>query len=273
MKERVHNTDLGAIHYWVADAVRPNAPWLVFLPGLTVDHGLYAEQIAYFESKANCLVWDAPAHGASRPFPLTFSLDDLARYLHEILEVEGVKRPALVGQSMGGYISQAYMDLFPGEVAGFVAIDSAPLQRSYYRKWELWTLKHTEGMYLSFPWRLLVAASCHGNAQTEKGRAYMRAAMESFGRREFCALAGHGFRAIAAAVEMDRPYIVDCPLLILCGERDRAGFVKGYTKAWSEREGVPVAWVPGAGHNSNTDNPAFVNEAIEAFVTFTERRG
>jgi len=32
----------------------------------------------------NCFVWDAPAHGASRPFPLSFSIEDLADYLHDV---------------------------------------------------------------------------------------------------------------------------------------------------------------------------------------------
>ena len=131
MKEKTFIAERGAIHYWVSARIE-DAPQLVFLPGLTADHRLFDRQIAHFERQANCLVWDPPSHGASRPFALDWSMDDLARMLHAILEREGFARPILVGQSMGGYVAQAFLDLFPGKAAGFVSIDSCPLAREYY---------------------------------------------------------------------------------------------------------------------------------------------
>ena len=131
MDRKSFGTSNGRVAYWTDASAGPGAPWLVFLPGLTADHTLFDAQTAYFVGKANCLVWDAPAHGASRPYPLDFSMDDLARILHGILASEGFGRPVLVGQSLGGYVAQAYLDLYPGEAAGFVAIDSAPLKRAY----------------------------------------------------------------------------------------------------------------------------------------------
>ena len=44
-------------------------------------------------------------------------------------------------QSMGGYVSQAFIDLYPGEAAGFVSVDSAPLKSRYYPRWVQGTLK------------------------------------------------------------------------------------------------------------------------------------
>lgn len=100
-----------------------NAPWLVFLPGLTADHRLFNRQLSYFAETANCSVWDPPAHGKSRPFKLEFSMDDLAVMLHDILKTEQIESPILVGQSMGGYVSQAFLSLFPGYAKGFVSTD------------------------------------------------------------------------------------------------------------------------------------------------------
>ena len=100
MEERVFATALGEIHYWVNPGRgRP----MVFLPGLTADHGLFDKQIEAFEGEYPLLVWDAPGHGASRPFRLEFSLWDKAGWLHTIMEQEGLKRPVFVGQSMGLY--------------------------------------------------------------------------------------------------------------------------------------------------------------------------
>lgn len=88
--EKIHSISGKAdIHYWVSGPEQASTS-LVFLPGLTVDHRLFSRQIEYFSQRYRTLVWDAPAHGRSRPWELTFSLMDMARYLREILLAEGI---------------------------------------------------------------------------------------------------------------------------------------------------------------------------------------
>ncbi|MEE0027554.1 MAG: alpha/beta hydrolase, partial [Atopobiaceae bacterium] len=88
----------------------------------------------------------------------------------------------------------------------------------------------------------------------------------SYTKREYCDLAAHGYKMLADAVEAERPYQIDCPALLLCGEKDHAGDVKPFNRKWASGEGIPLVWVPGAGHNSNVDAPDFVNDQIERFV-------
>lgn len=266
VEARIHATEVGDIRYWVDRSAGESAPWLVFLPGLTADHTLFDAQTTHFAGRANCLVWDAPAHGESRPFPLVFTMDDYARWLQDILRAEGVGRPVLVGQSLGGYVAQAFMDLFPGTAAGFVAVDSAPLKRRYYPTWELRFLRHTRGMYQAIPWGLLKSWGARGAATTGRGRANMRSFMDGYEKGEYVDLAAHGYRMLADAVEEGRAYDVDCPALLLCGERDRAGDVRPFNRRWAAGERIPLVWVPGAGHNSNVDAPDLVNAQIEGFV-------
>ena len=265
MDKREFAAEGGTIRYWVSQA-EADVPQLVFLPGLTADYRLFVDQERLFEGKASVLSWDPPSHGESRPFALDWSMDDLARMLRGILVREGFERPVLVGQSMGGYVAQAYLDLYPGEAAGFVSIDSCPLKRSYYTAAELWALKHTRGMFRAIPWGTLRRIVAEGVATSERGRAVMREMIGSFGRDEYIDLAVHGYRVLAEAVEADRRYEIGCPALLICGEKDGAGSAKRYNRAWAEREGLPLEWIKGAGHNSNTDDPKRVNELIERFV-------
>lgn len=255
----------GLIRYWITSR-HGDAPNFVFLPGLTADHRLFETQVEHFASHANCLVWDAPSHGESRPFDLMWGLDDLAHWLHEILKLEGFERPILVGQSLGGFLSQIYIDLYPGEVSGFIAIDSAPMKRSYYQGWELLFLHHTHAMYSSIPWKLLLPWGSTGCSTTAHGRALMRQMMECYEKAEYVDLVAHGYEAVANAVEANRPYELDCPALIICGTKDMAGSSKRYSKTWAAREGLPIEWIEGAGHNSNVDASAEVNVLIEAFA-------
>ena len=268
MIEKIHPTRCGAIHYWIGrDAARSDVT-LVFLPGLTADHRLFEKQVARFEGMCPVLVWDAPGHAASWPFSFDFDLMDKARWLEEILLEEGLPGPVLVGQSMGGYVGQAYTQLFPDRLRGFIAIDSAPLQREYVTAAEIWLLKRMEPVYRHYPWKALLKSGTNGVATTEYGRRLMRDIMMTYDgdQERYARLSGHGFRMLAEAMEADLPYRIPCPALLICGERDRAGSCIRYNKAWHRKAGIPIEWIPDAGHNSNTDAPDRVNRLIEEFL-------
>ena len=268
MHEQIYNTPCGQIHYWVnRDAGQPE-PQLVFLPGLTADHRLFDKQIGYFEGKYPVFVWDAPGHASSWPFEFSFSLADKAKWLNAILELEGFSKPVIVGQSMGGYVGQAYAQLFPEKLYGFVSIDSAPLQREYVTGTEIWLLKRMEPVYRHYPWKSLLKSGSNGVAESEYGRELMHEIMMTYDgdQERYAKLSGHGFRILAEAMEADLPYRIPCPAMLICGEKDHAGSCIRYNRAWHKKTGIPLHWIKGAGHNSNTDEPETVNTLIEDFV-------
>lgn len=267
MQEHIFQTAKGNIHYWMNE-FDESRQTLVLLPGLSADHHLFDKQVEAFESEYNLLVWDAPGHAASRPFELTFTLADKASWLHEILKTEEVQKPILVGQSMGGYVSQAFLQYYPSEANGFISIDSAPLQRKFYPSWELWLLDKVEPMYRLYPWKILVEQGAKGCAVTEYGRQLMAQIMHAYDDdpKYYARLVGHGYGMLADAIKADLPYRIDCPCLLLCGEKDKAGDTKKFNRKWTASENLFIQWIPNAGHNSNTDQPEIVNELIRKFI-------
>lgn len=198
---------------------------------------------------------------------------DKAMWLDGILEQEGITRPVIVGQSMGGYVGQAYAQRYPEKLKGFVSIDSAPLQRKYMTKMELWLLKRMEPVYRYYPWKALLKSGTKGVALSEYGRTLMRDMMLVYDgdQKRYAKIAGHGFRILAEAVERDLPYEIKCPALLICGEQDHAGSCVRYNKAWHKNTGIPLEWIKDAGHNSNTDQPKTVNRLIEKFANAAGR--
>lgn len=263
---RIFDTDRGQIHYWISEKFDTDAPTLIFLPGLTADHRLFDTQISYFEGRMNVLTWDAPGHASSRPFVLDFNLFDKAQWLDAIFEKENIRRPLIVGQSMGAYVGQAYAQMFPEKLCGFISIDSAPLQRKFITAAEIWLLKHIESVYRMYPWKMLVKAGSVGVATSEYGRSLMSEMMLDYTKSDYASLVGHGYRMLASAMEADLPYEIKCPALLICGEKDMAGSTKRYNRAWHDATGIAIEWLPGAGHNSNTDVPDTVNKLIDNFV-------
>ena len=268
MKKQIYRTPCGDIHYWVSKEAENSDVQLVFLPGLTADHRLFKKQIRYFIGRYPIFVWDAPGHASSWPFRFDFSLMDKARWVDEILVKEGFDHPIIVGQSMGGYVGQAYAQLFPEKLKGFVSVDSAPLQRRYLTAAEIWLLKSMEPVYRHYPWRSLLKAGTKGVATSEYGRKLMHSMMMTYDgdQERYAKLAGHGYRILADAIEADLPYEINCPALLICGEKDHAGSCIRYNKAWHKISGIPIEWIKDAGHNSNTDAPEEVNRLIEGLV-------
>ncbi len=274
MIEKIYTTSSGSLHYWI-NQIDENRPTLVFLPGLTADHRLFDKQIEYFKDKTNVFVWDAPGHGLSWPFELNFDLMDKTRWLNEIFDLEGIKTPVIVGQSMGGYVGQTYAELYPEKLKGFVSIDSAPLQRKYVTGIEIWLLKRMEPVYALYPWKSLMKLGINGVAVSEYGRTLMREMIMVYDgdQKRYAQLSGHGMKMLAEAMEKDLPYMISCPALLICGKKDHAGSAIGYNKAWHKNTQIPLVWIEKAGHNSNTDQPEIVNEWIEHLLDEVVKQG
>lgn len=268
MIEKTYSTPCGVIHYWISEKINKERETLIFLPGLTADHRLFDKQIAYFEGKENVFVWDAPGHAASWPFVMNFSLMDKAKWLDEILETEGISKPIIIGQSMGGYVGQAYAEQFPEKLKGFISIDSAPLQRQYMTGIEIWLLKRMEPVYRHYPWKWLLKSGSNGVATSEYGRKLMYDIMMVYDgdQARYAKIAGHGFKMLAEAIEAELPYRIECPALLICGEKDQAGSCIRYDRAWHKNTGIRIEWIKDAGHNSNTDAPERINQLIQELV-------
>ena len=149
-----------------------------------------------------------------------------------------------------------------------VSIDSAPLQRSYVTAVEIWLLKRMEPVYAHYPWKWLLKSGSEGVATSDYGRNLMREMMLTYdgNQKRYAQIAGHGFRILAAAIEKNLPYEIKCPALLICGTQDHAGSCIRYNKAWHRNTKIPLTWIEGAGHNSNTDKPEQVNRLIEEFA-------
>ena len=133
---------------------------------------------------------------------------------------------------------------------------------------EIWLLKRMEPVYRWYPWKSLLKSGTNGVATTQYGRDLMRSIMMTYDKDQdrYARLSGHGFKMLAEAMEADLPYRIPCPALLICGEKDRAGSCIRYNKAWHKKTGIPLEWIAGAGHNSNTDAPEKVNELIEGMI-------
>ncbi|NLI54422.1 MAG: alpha/beta hydrolase [Clostridiales bacterium] len=252
----------GDVAYWIVRHADQTAPCIFFLHGLTADHTLFEHQMPYFAERYTVIAWDAPAHALSRPYS-DFSYENCAQDVRGILLSEGFDRAVLAGQSMGGYIAQTFLLHYPEMASAFVAIDTCPFGLRYYSNSDLFWLAQAGWFCWMIPHAYYVDTIVKNVALTESGRQNMRKALSFYDNREFCELNRIG---LGAFVKENQDLDIPCPVLILVGEKDKAGKVLAYSNAWHEATGYPMEIIRNASHNSNYDNPTAVNAAIDDFL-------
>ena len=166
MQKKIIEDSIGNIVYWKSDIFDLSRDTLFFLHGLTADHTMFEQQFYFFEDAYNIIAWDAPAHGESRPYS-RFTYENAANGLKRILDECGVSNVVLIGQSMGGYITQSFICRYPEMAKAFVSIDSTPYG-DYYSKSDKWWLRQIEWMSKLFPEKLLKSSMAKQNALTDE---------------------------------------------------------------------------------------------------------
>jgi pimeloyl-ACP methyl ester carboxylesterase len=94
-----------AYAYTGGKAFNPNLPTIVFVHGAQNDHSVWAMQSRYLAHHGfSVLAIDLPGHGRSAAPALT-SIEQIAQWLLELIDLCGVQDAYLVGHSMGSLIA------------------------------------------------------------------------------------------------------------------------------------------------------------------------
>lgn len=262
MIQKSITTHDGTVFYWVSDSWNENKRTLFFLHGMTGDHTMFDKQYLYFKDAYNIILWDAPAHGKSRPYK-KFDYENAAIVIKKLFSAEMIADAIFIGQSMGGFITQAVIKRYPEIVTAFISIDSTPYGKGYYSKSDVWWLKQVEWMAYLFPLKTMKKAIAKQNSVTQAGYDNMLSMLVPYGKKELCHLMGIGY---AGFLEDNCELEIHCPVLLVLGEKDNTGKVKMYNRRWAERTGFRLILIKDAAHNSNVDQPEQVNKVIEEFL-------
>ena len=259
MDHKQLNGKRGVVHYWTAGK-GPQA--LFFTHGATMDHGLFEYQVAYFSKNYKVINWDVPLHGLSRPYE-DFSLGNSAEDLVRILDAEGIPKAHLVGQSMGGYISQIAAFKYPERVSTLTAIGSSPVQLSYYSRMDRWLLSITPFLLRFYPYNYLIKTIAEQIAVDPSAKAYALATLKTYTKAE---IADIMMAVYTGLLDYGEDIRLTCPVLVVYGKEDNTGKVRSYSIRWAEEERRELKVISIAAHNANMDNPEDFNEILEGFI-------
>ena len=123
----------GAPVFYQVTGAPSSLPALVLLHGFLEDSRMWGGMIDRFEKLGRVVRIDLPGHGQSGNFSEVHSMEDMAGVVHEVLSVIGLKKPVVLGHSMGGYVALAYAELFEN-IGGLGLFFSTPYADSFERK-------------------------------------------------------------------------------------------------------------------------------------------
>lgn len=263
MKQMTINGIGGKVHYWISRPNNNSKGALVFTHGLTANHTMYERQVEYFKDDYVVITWDVPLHGLSIPYK-EFSYEIAARDLNSILLQESIGKACLIGMSMGGYPSQMFAYLYPEKVQCFVGIDTTPFRTEYYSRSDLWWLSKVKTMAKWFTDKTLRKSMAKSVAVTDYSYNKMIEMLKPMSKEQIIEQMDIAYGKLASEI---RDIDLNCPVLILLGDKDKTGKVKQYCAEWAKKTGYPLHIIKNAAHFSNGDNAEQVNTEIEKFIS------
>ncbi len=235
---------------------------VLFSHGAGADSAMFARQAeALVAGGYRVVLWDLRGHGDSRPAAQPITADRAVADLVAVVEQLGLERPVLIGQSLGGNVSQAVVRRHPGLARALVVLDST---------WNTQALSWLDRALLrlalpslaAIPARRLPRLMASASAATPRGRAYAETAFGRQSKPEFLS----AWRATVGLLEADAGYRTPVPLCLLRGEHDRTGDIMRSMPRWAAAEGIREHVIAGAGHLVNVDAPGETNEIILRFL-------
>jgi pimeloyl-ACP methyl ester carboxylesterase len=96
---------------------------VMLVHGFGEDHRIWDKQVPKLAQRFMLILPDLPGSGASG-LTSDVSMENLAASLHAILEKEGITSLAMMGHSMGGYITLAFAEKYPDMLKAFGLVHS-----------------------------------------------------------------------------------------------------------------------------------------------------
>jgi len=263
MRKGLFESTYGEIHFELKGA--ENAPTLVFIHGVGMDHRSFDEQVEALKKQYRTLVWDLPGHGGSTLKNQNKRFTTMAAdCLNELLEELDIKESILLGQSMGSLVAQYFQLNHPDKVIAVIHAPGIEL-KSHVGKWAKGLVPLLIFLINLIPENTFCKSFGKHRAVKKEVQEYLAATMKQTGKK------------LALQITADMCYdLIDSslpmrkvPLLLLYGQKDLF-FIRNASKKWLKNEALSQCIeIPHANHIANQDNPEAFNQALQIFLDET----
>ena len=242
----------------------PERDTVVFIHGAGQDHSVWVLPTRYFARHGkNVLAVDLPGHGRSNGVPLE-SVEAAADWIIALLNAVGLSRAALVGHSLGSLVALSAAARHPERVRAVALVGTTvPMPVSDHLLKQAKANDHEAIDMLNF-WGFSKSAQLGGNATP--GNWMLGGGVRLMEK----AAPGVIYQDLKACNEyltgIEDAAKVQCPVLLILGERDRMTPVRSTKNVAGALANVETVILPGSGHALLSERPDPVLDALIRIV-------
>ena len=242
---------------------------MIFWPSLLMTGDMWAAQADHFSGERRVILVDPPGHGGSDKLTDTFTFDECARCIVDILDALGVRRAHFVGNSWGGMIGGTFAATYPDRIGSAVLMNCTASAAGTRQKIEYGLLlrmaKVLGGIRPPLTRSVLKAFLGPTTFRTRPDVVeFVRSTVEAVDVRS----GAWAVKSVVPARPDQRALLsrVTTPVLVVAGAED-ATFPLTETIAMAEAiPGAAIAVLEGVAHLAALENPSVVNTLIGEFV-------
>ena len=238
---------------------------IILLHGYLETLYIFNEFIEMLEKKYRIIAIDLPGHGLTGSDKEINSMEFCAQVVADVMKKSGVEKAYITGHSMGGYVAQNCVKLFPELFHGIILLNSTPNADSPEKK----TDREREI-------ELVLSAKLGQLATISIPKMYAQANLRAFDEKieETIEITEtHDPKGIVACIKgmMERADTKDVlknanKAIFIFGTDDKFITEEIREKLIGELPNVKAVTIPETGHNSFIENPEATLKAIEEFI-------
>jgi 3-oxoadipate enol-lactonase len=259
------DTVLGSVRVQVRGRGEPTMFW----PSLLMTGDMWAAQAERFGTDHQVILVDPPGFGESQKLTATFTFEDCARCIVDILDSLGLPRTNFVGNSWGGMIGGTFAATYPDRIGSAVLMNCTASPAGRRQKAEYGLLLRMAGLMggIRPPLTRSVLKAFLGPT-TLRTRPDVVAFVRDTVQRVDVRSARWAVRSVVPNRPDQRTLLsrVTTPVLVVAGAED-ATFPLPETLAMAEAiPDAAVTVLDGVAHLAGLENPSLVNNLIGEFV-------
>ena len=261
-KLRVQNTE---IYY---EEQGQGQETIVFAHGLLWSGRMFDDQVLHLRSRYRCITFDFRGQGRSDIAEDGYDMDTLTADAVALIEHLGVGPCHFAGLSMGGFIGLRLASRHPDLLRSLVLLETSADPEPEANQKRYRTLNFIARWFgLGVVSRRVMPIMFGRKFLDDPARAELRKTW----RRRMIANHRVGItRAVTGVIERqgvaNQLANIRVPTLILVGDQDTATPVDKSERMHQGIAGSELMIIPGAGHTSTVEEPAFVNQALDVFL-------
>jgi pimeloyl-ACP methyl ester carboxylesterase len=116
----------GKIHYFD----KGTGAVIILIHGYLESSEIWNSLAAKLSKHFRIISIDLPGHGLSDVYQVSSSMEFMAIMIKKLLDDLGIKKVFMIGHSLGGYVTLAFLELYPGRLSGYCLFHSQPFADS-----------------------------------------------------------------------------------------------------------------------------------------------